>query len=171
MDAVPAAGWLVDHRLLDGVDAIPGRRIGAGISDIFTTVCVTGEPFVGDALALWPTIGAGVAEAAVVHVPTVQTRSRGQGLTPGVGVEASCGPIAIDDIEESLCELALLVAQRWRLSIGCRVPCGVAPFEACRCIRSTIDGMGASFCRWMRYRCHFVSWYAQWRGYSLRMVV
>jgi len=140
VDAMPAGGGLVDHRFLDLMDAIPRCWVGTGVGDIFATVRIAGEAFIGNALALGFPIGAGMAEAAMKHIPAVQACATGQGLTPGVGIEASCGSITIDDSEDLPGELCLFVVEGRRRAIRGRASSCIFPFAGARA-RSTVDTM------------------------------
>lgn len=95
VNTMPTARWLIDHPFLHSVDTSPGRWIWPGIGDILTTVGIACEAFVRNALALVDTIGAGMTEAAVHHVPGMQTRTSSQRCVPDKGVEAACGSITI----------------------------------------------------------------------------
>ncbi len=100
VDAVPAIRGFVGHAFLYGVDSRPGSRVWPGLADVLAAVIQAGEALIGDALVLRHTIGTGVAEAAVIHVPAVQQRAGCQGVIPGERGQATGGTITIDQLEE-----------------------------------------------------------------------
>ena len=108
VDTVPASKRLVSHTLLNRIDPVPGGRIGPCSSDTFPAVAQAGEAFIGDALIRRAAIRAGVAEAAVCHVPAMQKRTGGQGVVPGERREPTGGTFVIDQLEELLGELLRL---------------------------------------------------------------
>jgi hypothetical protein len=72
VDAMPARRRFVDHRLLDLSGSFPGCGEGTGVANVFATIRITGKPFCGDAITLLCPIRAGMAEAAMVHIPAMQ---------------------------------------------------------------------------------------------------
>ena len=96
VNIMPASWPLVHHTLLDIVNAAPGCWIGSGKTNILAAICKAGEAFVGDAGALVESVWAGMAEAAVYHVPTVEARASGKGGIPGEWVESTDCAIVID---------------------------------------------------------------------------
>src|SRR5712691_7344612 len=117
MDVVPACWTFVHHALLHAVDTGPCRRIGACEANIFAAIG-KGEPFVGDARALVEPVGAGMAEAAVYHVPAMQARATGQGIIPDKWIESSHCPVVIDQSKKLLRQLNLFDCQWGRWAIG-----------------------------------------------------
>lgn len=117
VDAVPAGWRLVHHALLDIVHAGVRRGIWSGIANAFAAIAVTGEAFVRDALALRASIGAGMAEAAMVHIPAMQASPSGQSSVPGIWVQPACCPITVNKGEKLLGELRFLGAHWWRRSV------------------------------------------------------
>ena len=71
VDTMPASQWLVSHAFLNGRHTAPGRRIRSSHANIFTAVAQASKAFIGNALILGHPIRAGMAEAAVFHVPTM----------------------------------------------------------------------------------------------------
>ena len=100
--------------LSNGVDVAPGRIGWTCQADTFPAVAQAGEALVGDALVRSTPIGAGMAEAAVRHIPAMQQRARGQGIVPGKGRQATGGALVIDQLEELLGELLRLAGYRCR---------------------------------------------------------
>ena len=96
VNIMPASWPLVHHTLLDIVNAAPGCRIRSGKTNILAAICKAGEAFIGDAGALVESVWAGMAEAAVYHVPTVEARASGKGGIPGEWVESTDCAIVID---------------------------------------------------------------------------
>ena len=119
MDAVPAAERLVSHAFLNGVYAAPGCRIRSSQANILSAVAGAGKAFIGDALVLRHAIWAGMAEAAVIHIPAMEKRARGQGGVPGERRQATGGTILIDQLKELLGELLGFRGDR-RRPIGSR---------------------------------------------------
>ena len=105
VDAVPAAERFVRHAFLHQVDMRPGRSGWSGQADIFTAVAQSGEALIGDALVLCHAIGAGMAEAAMGHVPAMQQRAGGQGIVPGEGRQSAVGAVGVDQLKKLLSEL------------------------------------------------------------------
>jgi len=114
VDTVPASERLARHAFLNGVDVVPGRIGWTCQADTFPAVAQASEAFVGDALVRRTPIGAGMAEAAVRHIPAMQQRARGQGIVPGKGRQATGGALVIDQLEELLGELPRLAGYRRR---------------------------------------------------------
>ena len=108
VDTVPSSERFVSHTLLHGIDPVPGGRIWPRSADTFSTVAQAGEAFIGDALIRRAAIRAGVAEAAVRHVPAMQKRTGGQDVVPGERREPTGGTFVIDQLEELLGELLRL---------------------------------------------------------------
>lgn len=79
---MPARWGLVDHALLYAVYSGPGCWVGACQANTLTAIGKTCETFVGDACALIKSIGAGMAETAVNHVPAMQACAAGEGVIP-----------------------------------------------------------------------------------------
>src|SRR5579859_69036 len=102
MYAMPTVGWLIDHALLHCVHPGPGSGIGASKPYIFTAIGKTSEAFVGNAYTLVESIGAGMAKAAMHHIPTVQASTSRQSAIPDKGIEASHGTIMINQGKELL---------------------------------------------------------------------
>src|SRR5438045_9529375 len=75
VDAVPACWRLIDHALLYAVYTGPGCWIGACQADILAAIGETRETIRGDECALIKSIGTGMAEPTVNHVPAVQSRN------------------------------------------------------------------------------------------------
>ena len=107
VNEVPACWSLVHHTFLDLIDTGPGIGIGSGEADILAAVCKAGEAFISDACALVESIGAGMAEATVDHIPAVQSRASSQGRIPGKCVEATDGTVVIDQRKKLLSQLNL----------------------------------------------------------------
>lgn len=105
---MPASYRLVGHAFLNGSDASPGRWIGSRLADILPTITLAGKAFVGDALALRHPIGAGMAKAAVIHIPAMQKGTGGQGCAPGKGRKTAGCAVGIDQLEELLSDLLRL---------------------------------------------------------------
>ncbi len=105
VNIVPAGWSLGHHAFLHGVDMRPGRVGWPGQADALAAVGIAGETFVGYARALIFAVGAGMAEAAVVHVPAMQERARGQGRVPRVRVESQGCPVLVDLIKKFLRQL------------------------------------------------------------------
>src|SRR5437763_8044392 len=82
VDAVPACWGLIDHTLLYAVYPGPGCWIGACQADILAAIGKAREPFVGDACTLIKSIGTGMAESTVNHVPAVQSCTSGKCIVP-----------------------------------------------------------------------------------------
>ncbi len=97
VNEVPAVGSLVHHAFLDVVDAAPRCGIGTRLCNVFAAVGVAREALVGDAHTLVFTVGAGVTEAAVGHVPAMEARATSQGCVPGERVETACCPVTVDE--------------------------------------------------------------------------
>jgi hypothetical protein len=108
VDTVPASERLVSHTLLHGIDPTPGGRIGPCSTDTFSAVAQAGETFIGDALIRGAAIRAGVAKAAVRHIPAMQKRTRGKSAVPGEWREPTGGTFVINQLEELLGELLRL---------------------------------------------------------------
>src|SRR5258706_14659272 len=122
VNAVPASERLVSHAFLNGGYAAPGRWIRSCFTDIFSAVAQAGEAFIGDALIRRTTIRAGVAEAAMRHVPGMQECAGGQGSVPGERRQTTGGAIAIDQLEELLAELLRFAGyRRWPIG-SCQCP-------------------------------------------------
>src|SRR6266851_8194010 len=113
VDVVPAPGRLVNHAFLYGVDIGPGRSGWPGQSDAFAAIAVAREAFVGDARALVQAVRAGMAEAAVIHIPAMQTRPAGQRGVPGKRVESARGAVTVHLVEELLGQLDFF-GSHWR---------------------------------------------------------
>lgn len=96
VDAVPAAKRLVGHAFLHGGYTGPGCRIWTGQSDVFAAVAPTGKAFVGDTLIWRTTIGTGMIETAMGHIPAMQQGTGGQGCVPGEGRQATSGTVGVD---------------------------------------------------------------------------
>jgi len=93
------AGWpLVNHTFLHGVDVGPGWIGWSGQPDAFAAVG-EGETLIGDARTLVQAVGAGMAKSAVIHIPTVQTRSTSQHRIPDEWVESAHGAVMVDLIK------------------------------------------------------------------------
>jgi hypothetical protein len=95
VDVVPAGRAFIHHAFLDGVYVCPGRVGRTGKTDAFTTIG-EGEAFSGDTYALAYPVGAGVAEAAVEHVPAMQARATGEGVVPDERIKAAYRSILVD---------------------------------------------------------------------------
>ena len=72
VNAMPACWRLVDHAFLYSIDSVPRRWIGSREGDVLAAIAKARESLIGDTRALVEPIGAGMAEAAVNHIPTVQ---------------------------------------------------------------------------------------------------
>jgi hypothetical protein len=107
VNEVPACWSLVHHTFLDALDTSPCRRIGSSKADILAAVCKAGETFISDAGTLIESIGASVAEAAVIHIPAVQSRASGKGRIPDKGVKATDCAVVIDQRKKLLSQLNL----------------------------------------------------------------
>lgn len=105
VDTVPASQRLVSHAFLHSIDASPGSGIWPRQADILSTVAIVGKAFIGDALVWRHAVGAGVAEATVIHIPAMQQRARSQRGVPGEWRQTAGGPIIVDQLEELLREL------------------------------------------------------------------
>src|SRR5450631_3914315 len=99
---MPARGRLVDHPLLNFVDAFPGSGKRSCICNIFSAIAHSGETLGDNTRTLWPTIGTGMTETAVVHIPTVQPCSTGQRLVPGIRIEPTSRTVAINQGKKPL---------------------------------------------------------------------
>src|SRR5579885_797463 len=99
MNVVPARRWLVRHTFLDVMHALPRRWKWPGVGDILAARVVIREAFVSDALALRDAVRAGMAEAAMEHVPAMQTRASRQRRIPGIGIKALSRAIAVDHLK------------------------------------------------------------------------
>lgn len=108
VDTVPASQRLVSHTFLHRINPAPGGRIRPRQADTFAAVAQASEAFIGDALIRRAAIRAGVAEAAVCHVPAMQQRARGQDVIPGERGKPAGGTFVIDQLEELLRELLRL---------------------------------------------------------------
>jgi|SRR5579872_5188049 len=108
MDAVPAAERLVRHAFMNRGDASPGSWIGTRQTDILAAVAIAGKTFIGDTLVLRHTIGTGMAEAAVILVPTVQQCTRSQRSIPCERRQSTGRPIVVDQLEELRSDLLRL---------------------------------------------------------------
>src|SRR5690242_20586223 len=75
MDVVPACGGFISHAFMYIVGSLDGVRERTGPANILATIAIALEAFVGYAHTLVDSIGAGMTEAAVIHVPAMQTRS------------------------------------------------------------------------------------------------
>ena len=117
VDVVPARRSLVYHAFLDSVDVVPGRRRWPGQPDALAAIR-EGETLVCDAGALIQSIGAGMAETAVVHVPAMQPRTTCQCGVPDKGVQAAHRPVVVDEVKQLLGQLYFLRRQCWRLAVG-----------------------------------------------------
>ena len=113
VNAVSSRWRLVDHALLDGVNAAPGCWIRPGKADVLATIREVGEALIGNALVLRASIRAGMDEAAMDHIPAVQPCSTYQRVIPDKWVEATCSPVAIDQGKQLLGQLQLFRSQ-WR---------------------------------------------------------
>ena len=71
VDTVPASQRLVSHAFLNGGYTGPGGRIWSCLAYILSAVAQASKTFIGDALVLRTPIRAGMAEAAVLHVPAM----------------------------------------------------------------------------------------------------
>lgn len=105
VNEVPACGTFVHHALLDVVDSAPGRWIGSGKANILATICKASEAFIGDAGTLVKSIGTGMTEAAVDHIPAMQTRASSKGRIPDKWIEATDCPVVIDQRKKLLSQL------------------------------------------------------------------
>ena len=85
---------------MNGVDVRPEWVGWPGAANIFAAIAEASEAFVSNALILRHTVGAGMTEAAVRHVPAMQERARGQGIVPGERRQATGGTIMVDQLEE-----------------------------------------------------------------------
>ncbi len=105
---MPASKRLVSHTFLHGINPAPGGRIGPCQADTFSAVAQASEAFIGNALIRRAAIRAGVAEAAVRHVPAMQKRAGGQDVVPGERGKPTGGTFVIDQLEKLLRELLRL---------------------------------------------------------------
>src|SRR5579875_84976 len=133
MDVVPAGGRLVRHALLNFVHTQPGSRERPGVADVFSAVGEAGEALGSDAITLWDTIGSGMAEAAVEHVPAMEARAPGQCRIPDIRVEASSGPVAINLREQLSGKLYLLWCHGWWRAVGIGAGAGGGNIAWLRC--------------------------------------
>ena len=104
MYAMPAGWWFVNHALLHLIDMCPGRVGRACQTDALAAVAER-EAFVGDAGTLTNAVRAGVAEAAVIHVPAMQARASRQLCVPRERIQPSRCAVLVNQIEELLGEL------------------------------------------------------------------
>ena len=105
VDAVPACWRLIDHTLLYAVYTVPYCWIGACQANTLTAICKARETFIGDACTLIKSIGTGMAETAMDHVPGMQACTAREGSAPHKGVEAPDGAIVVNQGEEPLRQL------------------------------------------------------------------
>ena len=118
VDAMPACWRLIDHTLLHEIDVLPLRWVWPRKANALAAVRIANEAFISDTLALCAPVGAGMAEATVIHVPAMQARSPCQRIVPGKWVKTSNGPVMIDQSKELLGELYLQRCQWRRRPIG-----------------------------------------------------
>ena len=100
VDTVPVFQRFVSHAFLNGIHTGPGGWIWSCLADILSAVAQTGKAFVGDALVLGTPIGAGMAEATVLHVPAMEQCAGGQCGVPGERRQTTGGTIMVDQLEE-----------------------------------------------------------------------
>lgn len=105
MNAMPAIRGLVNHTLLDGIDIVPGRIGRPGQADALATIAIACKAFVSDAGALALAIGAGMAEATVVHIPAMEACASGQRFIPGIGIQSTISPVLVYLVKEFLRQL------------------------------------------------------------------
>ena len=96
VDAVPACGRLIYHALLYRIDTGPGSRVWSCTTDVLTAIREVLKTLVGDANALIQSIGTGVAEAAMNHVPAMQSCASGKRVVPDKWIEASNSPVMVN---------------------------------------------------------------------------
>ena len=102
MYAMPARRRLIDHRLLDLCCPFPGSGEGTGVADVFAAICIPGKSLCGDAITLLHPIRAGMAEAAMVHIPAMQACASRKRSVPLKRIEAAGCPIAVNLREQLL---------------------------------------------------------------------
>src|SRR6266699_3661125 len=98
VDTVPTSQRLMSHAFLNGGHTGPGGRIRSCLADILSAVAQASKTFIGDALVLGTPIRAGMAEAAVLHIPAMQQCAGCQGSVPGERRQATGGPIMVDPL-------------------------------------------------------------------------
>ena len=99
----PGSPWrLIDHALLYAVYTGPGCWIGACQADILAAIGKARETFVGDACTLIKSIGTGMAETTVNHVPTMQACTPGKCIIPNKWIETPNGTIMVDQRKKLL---------------------------------------------------------------------
>src|SRR5712692_6875742 len=82
MNGMPSRWSLIHHAFLYCVDSGPGEIRWSCQTNVFAAIGEACETLVSDALVLCPSIGTGVAEATMVHVPAVQARAASQRRVP-----------------------------------------------------------------------------------------
>ena len=105
VDAVPACWRLIDHALLYAVYTGPGCWIGACQADILAAIGEARETFVGDACALIKSIGTGMAETTVNHVPAMQSCTPGKCIIPNKWIKTPNSTIMVDQRKKLLSQL------------------------------------------------------------------
>ena len=105
VDAVPACWRLIDHALLYAVYPAPCCWIGACQANTLTAIGKAGETFVGDACTLIKSVGTGVAETTVNHVPTMQSCTPGKCIIPNKWIQTPNSTIMVDQCKKLLSQL------------------------------------------------------------------
>src|SRR5579884_3184839 len=131
MNAMPAGWRFVNHALLHLINVRPGRVGRACQTDALAAVAES-EAFVGNASTLANAIRAGVAEAAVIHIPAMQARTSRQLCIPGERIQPSRCTVLVNQIEELLGELCLFGSHCWWWAIWRRTrTCGGSVTGCC----------------------------------------
>ena len=105
VDAVPACWRLIDHALLYPVYPVPCCWIGACQANILAAIGKTCETFIGDACTLFKSVGTGMAETTVNHVPTMQACTPGKCVIPNEWIQTPNSTIMVDQRKKLLSQL------------------------------------------------------------------
>src|SRR5947209_20106493 len=105
VNAMPACRRLINHTLLHRIDVAPGGIGWTRQPDALAAVRETRESLIRDARTLIFTGGTGMAEAAMLHIPAMQPRTRGQRVVPGERIQPAHRSIMIDQVEKLLRQL------------------------------------------------------------------
>src|SRR5712692_2508666 len=95
MNVMPSRWSLIHHAFLYRVDIGPGGIGWSCQTNVFAAIGEACETLVSDALVLCPSIGTGVAEATMVHVPAVQARAASQRRVPDKYRESTHCPVMV----------------------------------------------------------------------------
>ena len=105
VNAVPACWRLIDHALLYTVYPVPRCWIGACQANALATVGKASETFISDACTLIKSIGTGMAETTVNHVPAMQSCTAGKRKIPNKWIQTPNSTIMVDQRKKLLSQL------------------------------------------------------------------